>query len=145
MSPRRLAAVVLLFWSIGCSRERSAVPLVSRTPSGNTASPPGVDAADRDQALVRVVNALPELAVVSLLGADYALFPTVPAGSVTGYRSVEADAITLRLRTGADSAVVAEAGQKLTDGYRYTIVAIPSTEGSGFRLRSEERRVGKGV
>jgi hypothetical protein len=109
--------------------------VVSRSKAGKSVSPSGVDAAHQGQSMVRVLAALPAMSSVLVSADDRDLFGPVRPKQVTPYHQVRDNVVTFRLRSTADSAILAENREQLTDGYRYTVVALPKDDGTGIRLR----------
>ena len=110
-----------------CSRSSDNQPVASDTPSGASQAPPAAQANERDQALVRVVNAVPGTTAVDVT-ADQA-----PVESGTGvcerdpYKPVPANADDFAVRVAGKSngPVLAENSEAIMSGKHYTLVAFP--------------------
>jgi hypothetical protein len=120
--------------AVGCKGAETRTPVVTTTDKGNTsASPAGTEVAARDRSLVRLVNALPSKQHLDIGGDDRAVFGDVGYKTVTPYTEMSGNIVKFRLRrTGTDS-VLASNTETMTDGYRYTIIAMPDEKG-GARL-----------
>lgn len=96
----------------------------------DSANLPAADSARQGMAMVRVVNAAPQATTIDLLADDSAIFNAVSFKTVTPYRGIAENFVTFRLGTG-DSAAPADSGEMATnremmsDGNRYTVVALP--------------------
>jgi hypothetical protein len=110
-----------------CSSSTDNQPVASATPSGESTAPPADAANDRDQALVRVVQAVPGEAMdVTVDKAPLA--SDVAYASVTPYREVPASADDFALKTAGQAdgeAIVAENSEGIMSGKHYTLVAFP--------------------
>lgn len=111
------------FAAAGCSREpgHAASP---QAPGGSLGPAP---AAEQEQALVRVVNAIPGGGAADLFAHGVVVFPSVDYMAVTTYREIPDDRTTFRLRpAGHDTAEpLAEKDDGLVGGQHYTVVALP--------------------
>jgi hypothetical protein len=111
-----------------CSRSSDKHPVASDTPSGASQAPPAAQANQRDQALVRVVNAVPGTPAVDITADKVPVATEVPYASVTPYKPVpaSADDFAVTLAGGEKSgAVLAENSESIMGGKHYTLVAFP--------------------
>jgi hypothetical protein len=136
MSPERLtstalAAVILV---AACGRSRTEGPVTTRTPEGKSVSPSGTAAASQGKSMVRLVNALANRSPVSLMADDSTLFTGVEPKAVTPYKEIKDNVVDFKLRGPADS-TIANNHETMTDGARYTVVALPNDDATGVRLR----------
>lgn len=116
--------------SAACRKaDQSDRPVVTTTGSGAASTSASGDAASaRGKSMVRLINAVPGQAL-SITGDEAAVFTGVAYKTVTPYVEVKDNVIRFRLRSpGADSNL-AENTETLTDGHRYTIVALPGEHG----------------
>jgi len=119
---------------IGCRGAQTKDAVVTTNAAGDTsASPAGTEVAGRDRSLVRIVNALPSKSRLDVGGGDRTVFAEVAYKSVTRYVEVGDNVVTFRLRQAGADSVLTENTETLTDGYRYTMVALPDAKG-GARL-----------
>ncbi len=110
-----------------CSRSSDQHPVASDTPSGASQAPPAVQANERDQALVRVVNAVPGTPAVDVTADQAAVATDVPYASVTPYKpvSASADDFVVKLAGQQSGAVLAENSEAIASGKHYTLFAFP--------------------
>lgn len=106
------------------------VPVTTRTAAGTWTAPTAAEAAGRDNALVRVIEAIPARATLDLFAGGQKIFDNLEYKAVTPYREVPAARATFRLRpAGMDTAEpLAEATQQLRAGRHYTVVAMPGED-----------------
>jgi len=145
-----LAALLL---TVACSTEpKQTQPVTSRTDAGTSIAPPAKEVAQRDNALVRVINTVPGETSFDVFADDHKVFEEVSFKSVTPYKELSADRHTFRVRqAGQDSAPVtaddiadgapfrvngpeqdsaqpdAENSESLSGGKHYTIVVMTDT------------------
>lgn len=131
-------ALVLVMGS-ACSGARTERPVVTRADGDSTTSPSGTQVASQGKSLVRLVNALSSKQRISVSGDDLAVFVDVGYKAVTGYHELTDNLITFRLRLPAADSVLSENRETLTDGSRYTIVALPGKHGApSMRILRDE-------
>lgn len=119
----------------GCNESRDTGTVTSRS-GGETARAPAAEAVEeRDNALVRFVNAIPGGKSVTVFAGDSAAFRDVSYKKATGYREVPDDffAFTLRPSSNPNAEPLAENREKLADGGHYTIVAMLDEGGADKR------------
>jgi hypothetical protein len=104
---------------------------------GASTSPAGTTAAARGEAMVRLVNALPTAPMVQVQSGDSALFANVKYKDVTEYRQVGDKTADFKLVTGSQPTATpaAENHELLSNGGRYTVLALPEQDGSGANLK----------
>jgi hypothetical protein len=145
-----LAALLL---TAACSTESNQTqPVTSRTDAGTSTAPPANEVAQRGNALVRVINAVPGATSFDVFADDQKVFEEVSFKSITPYKELSDDRHTFHVRqTGQDSAPVtaddiadgapfrwnqpghdsaqpvAENSESLSGGRHYTIVIMPDT------------------
>jgi len=94
----------------------------------NDTALPAADSADVGVAMVRVVNAAPGASSLDIMADDASMFTGVAFKDVTPYRGVNENFVTFRLAmpgmTG-DSGDMASNREMMSDGGRYTVVALP--------------------
>jgi hypothetical protein len=133
----RVSFAALVIGVSGCNRPESGAPVVSKTPAGQSRSPSGAQAAHEGKSLVRLVNALPDTPSMSVLVGDSVLFARVLAATVTPYREVRDNSVTIRVRD-ASNRVVAQREETMADGFRYTVIALPEKTGIELRVLQDE-------
>jgi Domain of unknown function (DUF4397) len=116
----------MLASAAACNETRDTGTVTSRTGEKTTSAPPAEAVEERDNALVRVVNAIPG-EPVTIWAGDSAAFGGVAYKSATGYKEIPDDRFDFQIRTGgAGSEAVAHNREKLKDGGHYTIIALPA-------------------
>ncbi len=129
--PLSLALTVLI---CSCSRAPEPPTAVQTTAEGQTTASA---AASRERALVRFVNADPHQIALDLWFEKERVFSSVAFRDVTPYREVPASRQMFSIRTSGQMQELATNSEGLTDGRRYTFVAIMKPDG-GTTLRATE-------
>ena len=125
-----LLLVIALLVTGACSKEpKQTQPVISKTNSGTSTAPPAKEAQQRDQALVRVINAAPGANAIDVFADDQKVFESVSFKSVTPYKELSDNRHTFRVRqAGKDSdQPIAENSEGLSGGRHYTILVMPGT------------------
>jgi hypothetical protein len=79
-------ATAVLFLAAACSSEpKQTQPVVSKTDSGTSTAAPAKEVAQRNNALVRVINAAPGATAVDVFADDQKSFQAVSFRQVTPY------------------------------------------------------------
>jgi hypothetical protein len=120
--------VVLL--AAGCKPARDTGEVSSKTAEGTSNAPAAGVAAERDVALVRVVNAIPA-GPATVLAGDSIAFPSVGYKKATEFREIPDDRFNFKL--GSAENPLAENRENLTGGGYYTIIAMPDEGGADKR------------
>jgi len=103
----------------GCGGDKTKDAVVSTTKGVKTTSESGDSAAKRGRSLVRLVNAMPG-GPLDLTTEDRATFVNVSFKSVTPFR----------IRANDGDSVLANNTETVADGSRYTIIAMPTADGT---------------
>jgi hypothetical protein len=122
--------ITMLFLAAACSSEpKQTQPVTSKTDSGTSTAPASKEVEQRNNALVRVINAAPGNMSLDIFADDKKVFEAVAFKTVTPYKELSDDRHTFRaLHTGHDTAQpVAENSEGLSGGKHYTIVVMPGT------------------
>ena len=122
--------IVTLLVAAACSSEpKQTQPVITKTDSGTSTAPPAKEAKQRDNALVRVINAVPGNVSFDIFADDQKVFESVAFKNVTPYKELSDDRHSFRVRhAGQDTAQpVAENSEGLSGGKHYTIVVVPDT------------------
>ena len=135
-------AVALLMLSCAgvasCERAEtsSSVPVTTTSPAGTSTAPSSAAVSRRDEALVRVVHAIPAGAPVDLYAGDLTVFDNLSYKAVTAYRALDGKRYMFLLRpAGMPNAKPLSANTEgLNDGGYYTVFALPG-EASAAHLR----------
>lgn len=116
----------------GCGGDPPEVPVRSVTPSGTWTAPSAADAAARDEALVRVVSAIPGASRFDLFAGRQKVADALEYRTVTPYMSIPAERQSFRvLPAGLDTAEpLAELAHGVDAGNHYTVVIMPGEEGA---------------
>ena len=122
-------------WNTGCNPPFTTAPSVSITPEGQVRqAQAGIAAAERGNALLRLVNADPgESSGVMILRDDKELFSRVPYKSVSAYVETPKGRNVIELRSGEGTEKLSASHRELVPGRHYTLVALPKEKG-GTRL-----------
>jgi hypothetical protein len=120
-----------------CNRDADKHPIASDTPSGASQAPPAAAANERDQALVRVVNAIPGAPGVDITAGKLPVATELAYGSVTPYKPVPAanDNFEVKAAGKPDGAVLAENNEQIMSGKHYTAIAFPGKENDRVDLQ----------
>jgi Domain of unknown function (DUF4397) len=131
-----LIAVAALAGS-ACSRSNENRATQTTTKEGTSTAPAGKLEAERDQALVRVVNAIPGSTPADVVAGDNKAFSHVDYKTVTPYKELPEERVTLKLMSSdkATSEPLAENSEGLSGGQRYTVIALPGKLGKPAELR----------
>jgi hypothetical protein len=122
--------IMTLLLAAACSSEpKQTQPVTTRTDSGTSTAPPAKEAEQRDNALVRVINAVPGNVSLDIFADDQKVFESVAFKNVTPYKELSDDRHSFRVRhAGQDAAQpLAENSEGLSGGKHYTIVVMPDT------------------
>jgi hypothetical protein len=125
-----LLLTVTLFLAAACSNEpKQTQPVVSKTDSGTSTAPPAKEVGQRNNALVRVINAAPDAMDVDVFAGDQKTFEAVSFKEVTPYKEISDAGQTFRVRHAGKDAEqpIAENSEGLAGGRHYTILIMPGT------------------
>lgn len=119
--PMLLFAGAALLATSGCSRDRGPE---------RTAVTPAPGTATEDKAMVRVVNADPELKEVDAFADNQPIFDNVAYKEVTAYKEMKDNRFTFAVRPDGQTAgdPLAENSEGLGGGDHYTFVVLPEKE-----------------
>lgn len=119
-----------LILAAACNETRDTGAVTTTTNEGTSTTPTAEVVEERDNALVRVVNAIPGQAT-SIYAGDSLAFANVAYKSVTDFKEMPDDYFGFRVvKPGGsvDQNTLAENREKLGNGGHYTIVAIPDND-----------------
>ena len=120
-----------------CDRtETSSAKITSSSPAGTSTVPSSDAAKQRDNALVRVVHAVPSGTTFDLFAGDLLLFDGLGFKTVTPYRAVDGKRYAFALRPAGmtQAKPLSSNTEDLKDGDFYTAIAMPG-DGHGPQLR----------
>ena len=123
-----LAGMLTLGLTATVACEKKDTGAVTTTSEGGVETAPsaaGVE--ERDNALIRVVHAVPGASAVAVYAGDSLAFPSVAYKTVTDFKEIGDDYFGFSVvpaGSGKDSPI-AENREKLEDGAHYTVVAFP--------------------
>ena len=138
--PHISAAALLLIgcaFTFGCERaETRTGPVTSTTPSGSSTAPSAAAASSRDEALVRVVHAVPLGSAMDLYAGDLVAFYAVGFKSVTSYRALDGKRYVFAVRPAGmtNAKPLGTNTEGLEGGRYYSVFALPG-EGRNVHLR----------
>jgi hypothetical protein len=121
--------IVLLAGACKDNRDTGAVS--SRTAEGTSNAPASALAEDKDVSLVRVINAIPAGAPVTVLAGDSAAFSGVAYKTATPFRELPDDRLHFKL--GSADKPLAENRENLDGGDHYTVIVMPDAGGADKR------------
>lgn len=132
-----LAGFVLLS---ACSRDaQTEQEVTTKTAGGEASTSISGDSADkRGEALVRVVNAVPETKSLTVRADETHALPAVEYKNVTAYQPIDRNWVTFQVSRSSDSTYspLETNREMLTDGHRYTIVVMrENDDASGLKTR----------
>lgn len=137
ISTASLLAGFVLFSA--CSRDaQTEQEVTTKTAGGEASTSISGDSADkRGEALVRVVNAVPEAKSLTVRADETKALPSVEYKSVTPYQPIDRNWVTFQVSRASDStyAPLETNREMLTDGHRYTIIVMRENDASGLKTR----------
>jgi hypothetical protein len=142
-SPRARGASVVfglalvLAGAAACDRaETSQAPVTTTSPAGQSTAPSSATLDQRDEALVRVVHAVPAGAPIDIYAGDLAIFESLAYKAVLPYRVVEGKRYVFSARPAgmANAKPLDSNTEGLHDGGYYTVFALPGAN-HGVHLR----------
>lgn len=122
------ALLLLICAAVACGRGDARSAAVSTTSAaGTSVAPSSASAASRDEALVRVVHAIPNGPAMDLYAGDLLLFDAVNFKSVSNYRAVDGKRYAFALRPAGMTTAkpLSTNTEGLDDGSYYTVFALP--------------------
>ena len=133
------AALLLICGTLAVACERAETrnaPVTTSTPAGSSTAPSSAAASGRDEALVRVVHAIPFGSAMDLYAGDLLAFDAVGFKSVTSYRALDGKRYAFALRPAGmtNAKPLATNTEGLEDGHFYSVFALPG-EGRNAMLR----------
>jgi hypothetical protein len=135
---QRAAAIALaLSIAAACDRaETKSAPVTTSSPAGTSTAPSSAAAASRDEALVRVVHAIPNASAMDVFAGDLVLFDAVRFKTVTNYRVLDGKRYSFALRPAGmtNAKPLSSNTEGLEDGRYYTVFALPG-DGRTAHLR----------
>jgi hypothetical protein len=135
--PSWLAVVPVALLVVACdSAETRNASITTSSPAGTSTAPSSVATESRENAMVRVVNAVPSGTTFDLFAGDLLLFDGLAFKTVTPYRAVDGKRYAFALRPAGmtQAKPLSSNTENLDDGDFYTAIAMPG-EGHGPRLR----------
>lgn len=126
-------ALLLLISAVACQRaETRSAAVTTTTPDGSSTAPSANSAASRDEALVRVVHAIPNGPAMDLYAGDLVLFDAINFKTVSSYRAVDGKRYAFALRPAGmtNAKPLSQNTEGLSDGQFYTVFALPGEDRS---------------
>jgi hypothetical protein len=139
MTPAKLVSnihaitVLLLISCAACERaETRSSAVTTSSPAGTSTAPSANAAASRDEALVRVVHAMPNGPAMDLFAGDLVLFDAIHFKSVSSYRALDGDRYSFAVRPAGmtNAKPLASNTEGLDDGRYYTVFVLPGEDRS---------------
>jgi hypothetical protein len=121
----------LVLLAAACNETRDTGAVSSRTAEGTSSAPAADLAETKDVALVRVINAIPAGAPVTVLAGDSAAFSGVGYKTATPFRELPDDRLNFKL--GSAENPLAQNRENLAGGGHYTVVVMPDAGGADKR------------
>ena len=124
-------------FTVACDRtETRTANITTSSPAGTSTVPSSAAAKQRDNALVRVLHAVPSGTQFDLFAGDLLLFDGLGFKTVTPYRAVEGKRYAFALRPAGmtQAQPLSSNTEDLQDGDFYTAIAMPG-DGHGPELR----------
>jgi hypothetical protein len=121
----------LIAFAGACNETRDTGAVTTEKEGGTSTTPTAEAVEERDNALVRVVNAMPGGAA-SIYAGDSLAFANVAYRSVTDWKEMPDDYFGFKVvNAGArsDDDALAENREKLGNGGHYTIISLPDDDG----------------
>ena len=122
-----VASLALIVGS-SCRREAAQTePAKTTTEGGTTTAPPSKEVAERDAALVRVVNAIPAQAP-DIYADDLKAFSGVQYKEITPYKELRDNEVTFKVQLAGSPEAADQEQELLMDGRHYTVFAMPGAK-----------------
>ena len=124
------AAGSALLLAVACNESRDTGSVTTQSSQGTSVAPDAESVENRDNALVRVVNAIPGGAA-SIYADDSVAFQSVAYKAVSEWQEMPDDYFGFKVVQAGQSVgtdTIAENREKLSNGGHYTIVALPEDE-----------------
>lgn len=128
----RIVLAALVIGAVACDRtDTSNAAVTTTSPAGTSTAPSSASARHRDEALVRVVHAVPS-GNLDLFAGDLLLFDGLSFKSVTPYRAIDGQRYAFALRPAGMTLAkpLSSNTEGLTDGSFYTAIAMPGDDGA---------------
>ena len=132
-----IAVLISSVLALACERaETRTAPVITSTPAGSSTAPSAAAASSRDEALVRVVHAIPFGSAMDVYAGDLLAFDAVGFKSVTSYRALDGKRYVFSLRPAGmtNAKPLATNTEGLEDGRYYSVFALPG-QGRSVHLR----------
>jgi hypothetical protein len=123
-----LAAILTLGLAAISACDRKDTGTVTTTSTGSVDTAVSAAAVEeRDNALIRVVHAVPGSGAVAIYAGDSLAFASVPYKTVTDFKEIGDDYFGFKVvpTGGTKESPIAENREKLEDGAHYTVVVFP--------------------
>jgi hypothetical protein len=130
---RGAATIVLLIGCLACERaETRSSAVTTSSPAGTSTAPSANAASSRDEALVRIVHAMPNGAAMDLFAGDLLLFDAIAFKSVTSYRALDGKRYAFAVRPAGmtNAKPLSLNTEGLDDGRYYTVFVLPGEDRS---------------
>jgi hypothetical protein len=123
-----VASLALIVGS-SCRREAAQTePAKTTTEGGTTTAPPAKEAAERDAALVRAVNAISGQASADIYADDMKAFSGLAYKEITPYKELRDNEVTFKVELAGNPEPADQEQELLMDGRHYTVFAMPGAD-----------------
>jgi len=133
-----MALALALTAGAACGRSETApvAAVTTTSPAGQSTAPSSATLERRDEAMVRVVHAVPAGAPVDIYAGDLAVFESLSYKAVMPYRVLDGKRYVFAVRPAgmANAKPLATNTEGLDDGEYYTVFALPGAN-NGVHLR----------
>lgn len=130
---------VAALFAAACARDaQTEKEVTTQGANGEASTSISGDSADkRGQALVRVVNAVPQLNALRVRADSTHVLPTVDYKGVTPYQAIDQNWVSFQVNANPDGTYEPlEANREvLSDGHRYTMIVMRDRDAKGFQTR----------
>ena len=130
-------ALAIVAAGAACDRaETSPAAVTTTSPAGQSTAPSSAALEQRDEAMVRVVHAIPAGAPIDIYAGDLAVFESLAYKTVMPYRVVDGKRYVFSARPAGmpNAKALSSNTEGLDDGEYYTVFALPGVN-NGVHLR----------
>ncbi len=130
-----LAAFLLM---AACTQEAGQnQPITSTSTSGTSTAPPAAEVKQRNNALVRVIHAIPGGSTIDVFADDTKAFSNLTYKTTTPYQELSGERHIFRVRVpGMDKMEpLAQNSEGLGGGKHYTVIVLPGVDNNRAELR----------
>lgn len=123
----------------GCAKDaQTEREVTTQTANGEASTSISGDSADtRGEALVRVVNAVPQLNALRVRADSAHMLPVVDYKGVSPYQAIDRNWVAFQVSANPDKPYepLDANREALSDGHRYTMIVMRDSDSTGFQTR----------